>query len=794
MYKNMRFLWIVLLASCGGESIAPEGSAGASSSSSSSSSSSFNSSSSSSSDTPAAQKSGQEYYQQLCQTCHGEDGRSTAFGDMNVLTLTEDELYAEILLTMPAGNAEACDQACSIKVKDYIRGTLFADDLAAIERVVGVKPTKLLASNVLGNVLNDTFAPINIDTSPLIDKLPEPLYNSESGFNSNAGALMSDSTLEDFYEASIPIAKQIAESDTVIAMCSGGSAPVNRNINENVTNRVGFMVPADGQWHVVNVNMASAQEWYGDIRTLRIDGPPNGHGSVEIDHIQLVVNGNGIAVDVANWNTGNAEEGQQINQGTASYGNGAIDLALSAANNDPYIRVDAPFNIDNADTARVRVRNNLSSDKTGFEIFFALAPNQVQPGVGGVTNNACASAFIDQFATKAFRHTLSAEEKARLMQVFQSAGSRDEGLLRLAQVIMLAPNTLYQLERIVQGDTRVLSGEELAERLAMFLWGSIPDAELLNTAGQLQNPAVLVEQAERMLNSPKATSQIHNFVKGWLKINEPLPKPDFGLPRESANALSDSLARFFDFMLREEEGTLVDLYTDNRAFVTPEVADIYGVPIPNNASTYQGASEVLLPKSERAGIITRAGFVAGLTGTELTSPTKVGHIIRERILCQHIPPPSNPDDANIDEAEGLVGREFVKVHNNNPACAGCHAYLDNIGLLFENYDPVGKYRTAYGNGEAIDPSGYYASLSESDLDQQGDLADSLAFSVLLSQSDVAAECLAKNIMQYALDRSVEDDPQSFEGVMSIFVQSNYQLKDLVMAIVQSNAFTQQGTE
>lgn len=777
MRKTIVPLLSIVLMACGGEPVDEPATGG----------NPGNGSGNASSGGPVvAAKSGQELYLELCATCHKEDGRATGVFDMNVLTHTEDELYSEILLTMPKDNAKACDQACSIKVKDYIRDVLFTDDLAAVAREVGIKPSKLLASDVLSNVLKDTFEPITIDIASIVQKLPEPLYNSESGFDSNADALLSDAVLEDFYEATIPIAKQIAESGTVGAMCATGSLG-GRSTGE-AGNSITFNVPADGQWREIDLNMAVDADWYGDIRTLRIDGPGNAQGNFQLDHIQLVVN-NGIAVDVANWNAGVAEEGQQLKHTNASYPNGTVQLAMSSENNDPYIRVAAPFNIDNADNVRVRIRNASNNNKTTFQVFFALDPNQT-----GVTDQECASAFIDRFATKAFRRPLIAAEKDSLIQLFNSAGNRAEGLIRLAQAIILAPNTLYQVERLAQGNARDLSGGELAERLAMFLWGSIPDTQLLNAADQLQDPAVMAQQAERMLNSPKATLQIHNFVKGWLKINKPLAKPDLGLPADSAEALSNSLARFFDFMLREEDGTLFDLYMDNRAFITPDVADIYGVTIPNNAPTYQGVSQVLLPNAERAGIITRAGFVAGLTGNELTSPTKVGHIIRERVLCQHIPPPANADDANIDEAEGLVGREFVRVHNDNPACAGCHAYLDNIGLLFENYDPIGKFRTAYGNGETIDPSGFYASLSESDLDQEGDLADSLAFSVLLSQSDVAAECLAKNMMQYALDRSVEDDPQSFEGVMSTFMQSNYRLKDLVMAIVQSDAFTQQGAE
>src|SRR5439155_18759171 len=65
----------------------------------------------------------------------------------------------------------------------------------------------------------------------------------------------------------------------------------------------------------------------------------------------------------------------------------------------------------------------------------------------------------------------------------------------------------------------------LANRLAYFLWSSMPDQELLKIAqsGALTKPENLRGQVERMLKDPKARRFTENFIGQWLdlrKIND----------------------------------------------------------------------------------------------------------------------------------------------------------------------------------------------------------------------------------------------------------------------------------
>ena len=65
-----------------------------------------------------------------------------------------------------------------------------------------------------------------------------------------------------------------------------------------------------------------------------------------------------------------------------------------------------------------------------------------------------------------------------------------------------------------------LTGAELADRLALFLWGTVPDDELQKVAasGRLRNNDVLRQQVDRMLADHKASAFLTGFFGRWLDL------------------------------------------------------------------------------------------------------------------------------------------------------------------------------------------------------------------------------------------------------------------------------------
>jgi hypothetical protein len=56
------------------------------------------------------------------------------------------------------------------------------------------------------------------------------------------------------------------------------------------------------------------------------------------------------------------------------------------------------------------------------------------------------------------------------------------------------------------------------------------------------------------------------------------------------------------------------------------------------------------------------------------------------------------------DADSPTLRERLETHLSDPYCASCHRLTDPIGLGFENFDGIGKWRPTE-NDAVIDPSG-----------------------------------------------------------------------------------------
>ena len=104
-----------------------------------------------------------------------------------------------------------------------------------------------------------------------------------------------------------------------------------------------------------------------------------------------------------------------------------------------------------------------------------------------------------------------------------------------------------------------------------------------------------------------------------------------------------------------------------------------------------------------------------------TSPTLRGKYLRERVLCQAVLAPPDDIDLNLDrdEDEPPTLRERLELHRTNPVCAGCHAFIDPPGFLFENYDAVGRYRIE-AHGYPVNATG---NLDGTSLNDAVDLAE-----------------------------------------------------------------------
>jgi hypothetical protein len=211
-----------------------------------------------------------------------------------------------------------------------------------------------------------------------------------------------------------------------------------------------------------------------------------------------------------------------------------------------------------------------------------------------------------------------------------------------------------------------------------------------------------------------------------------------------------------------------------------------------------GSAWVEPDPAERAGLFTRAAFLALYAGGEVQSPIRRGVFILERALCVPLgePPPNASDTpvtgGNVEgEPEVRSVRQDVAAKTSGGVCSGCHDVINPIGFALEHYDALGRFQTEElhvgANGDPvalpIDASG---DLPQSDV--AGALAGGVELSERLAGSRQAQACFAQRWLARALAREpAEADACSLHAAADALAGSG-DMRALLDAIVQGDAF------
>ncbi|MCA9539184.1 MAG: DUF1592 domain-containing protein, partial [Myxococcales bacterium] len=299
--------------------------------------------------------------------------------------------------------------------------------------------------------------------------------------------------------------------------------------------------------------------------------------------------------------------------------------------------------------------------QAAFAVAEAVAPHFARLSPCLFVEADCPARFIATLGRRVFRRPLDAAETQRYATFWQ-AQAADSGhtvAARLTlQAMLQAPAFLYRPEwgaPPVEEGAVGLTGPELATRLSYFLWGSAPDAMLdaLADDGRLLDPTVLSEQVDRLLADPRAREQAVDFARQWLRADrlgavnkDPLIYPEFNDDLRAAMRAEADL--FFAHIVFDRAGSVAALLTDATSFVTPALATLYGLEAPAVP-----VARVALPPEQRAGLLTRAGFLAAHGHFEHPSPVLRGVFVLERLLCAAPPPPMANVDTTPPAPEGF---------------------------------------------------------------------------------------------------------------------------------------------
>ncbi|HEV8145101.1 MAG TPA: DUF1592 domain-containing protein, partial [Bryobacteraceae bacterium] len=407
-----------------------------------------------------------------------------------------------------------------------------------------------------------------------------------------------------------------------------------------------------------------------------------------------------------------------------------------------------------------------------------------------------------RFAARAYRRPLTVVERDDLLAYYrmlrETKELSHESAMRESLVsVLMAPDFLYRIDLQTSGGpasgaaTQPLSGYALANRLSYFLWASMPDDELLRhvTAGDLQQPQVLLAQTRRMLKEPRVRGLATEFAGNWLlfrhfETNNSVDRQRFPeFTNELREAMFEEPIQFLADALSSNRSVL-DLLYGNYTFVNPVLAKHYGVPgIKGDSNRWVRVDEA--NRFGRGGLLPMAVFLTQNSPGLRTSPVKRGNWVVQRVLGEVIPPPPAvvPELPSDESHSERPLREMLARHRENAACAACHNRIDSFGLPFEGYGPVGNARTKDLAGRAVDTSVTYPG------GWKGEGIEGLKTFIREHREKEFVANISRKLLAYALNRSLQlSDEALIETMVSRAAANQYRFQALIEAIVTSPQF------
>lgn len=424
-----------------------------------------------------------------------------------------------------------------------------------------------------------------------------------------------------------------------------------------------------------------------------------------------------------------------------------------------------------------------------------LLPCPVSNPASDAEIDACIGQFITQFGARAYRRPLTEAESSIVQRLYDGLRAEDDARAAwtaTVQFFVQSPALLYRTER---GGERLRAGmvrltdHEIATRLSYLFTNAPPDAELrkLADAGELHTRRAVREQAERLLGTPAFAEAFARFHRDWLRSYElehsskdTAAFPDF--TPEVLESLLEEPGQLARFVVEQGDGRIQTLFDTSVWPLNATLAKWYGVseaaPAPGVWQPYE------VPN--RRGILTSAGVMATLANTNRTNPIHRGAFVQREILCRSLPTlPGNIDTQTAlkDTSTRPTARERLQPLLEVKQCSGCHSQFNPIGLAFESYDAVGRFRDQE-NGAAIDTSGS-ADFGAG----QTHYTSPVELSGGLAESELVRDCYSLQWYRAAMGRKeFAEDNCSIRRVQEVAAETGGDIREVLLAITQTDAF------
>ena len=434
-----------------------------------------------------------------------------------------------------------------------------------------------------------------------------------------------------------------------------------------------------------------------------------------------------------------------------------------------------------------------------------FAKDKIGQFSGGCNDNNqnCQDTFIKNLGQALSREPLSDDRVSKYRALFTAPGvtTFEDGASTVITAMVQSPYMLYRRELGPQNRNNQsfqLTQYEVASQLSYFLTNGPPDQPLMDAAKNNQlNAAGIDTQAARLIATDAAKGVFGTFVRAWTDVDRLLPKAksgNDGLTMDVRNAMLEETNRLFADVM-ENGGTIGDLFSTDYTYLNKPLADFYGIQGPAT-NDFQ---EVPLTGTNRIpGLLGQGSYLTAHALADNSSPVQRAFVVRERFLCNDLPPvPTNLDTNLKPQISGNTSRERYAAHDQNEPCHSCHKLMDPVGFTFEHYDGFGLRREMEA-GKPVDSSGGVPLMDGSNLvtpEVTFPLADSAGLAGYLSQIENVKACMINNLEYFSY--GIANDakwPSEQKLCTDNFIRQEARdngntLKSALMAVLHAPTFT-----
>lgn len=442
---------------------------------------------------------------------------------------------------------------------------------------------------------------------------------------------------------------------------------------------------------------------------------------------------------------------------------------------------------------------------------------------------------IDRFASRAFRRPATGLEIDRFEKIFDlvrpELDSFESAIRETLAMVLISPQFLYH----TIADEKVTDEQnEFASRLSYFLWGSMPDEELLSLARdkKLLDKKIIEGQVRRLMADHRSKNFVQNFTMQWLSLAKmkTVPINQELFPRflyyvnagERRGTEQPYRPTIRDFMLEETIGFIGELFSRNANIMNLIDSDFAWVNQPLAAHYGLGKLEgnhfravSLKPEDKLGGLLTHGSVLIG-NGTG-TAPHPIYRAVwlREAILGDEVadPPadvPALSDSAGESAEKALTIKDLLAAHRQKESCNDCHSRLDPWGIPFEHYNAIGKYQqlvpkegtrvSGFNLSQHEDLSGYQNYLKSINTEKVEAIArvplgpqvngmEDLKKFLIMEKRDQVAENVLRRLLSYGIGRELTaHDRFVIEELLQKSSVNGHRLLDMIVTLCTSEIF------